>query len=163
NNCMPRSARGDPRSGPSTLSHHERCRAGEDEGWLRGPGVDGAPHGPQHPEGGLPAHRVEPDGGQGGPARGGRGPAGPAGARGGAAEVARRSEVVGAIVTDGSDVEAVVGGEDGVLAGAGSGLVWIDMSTISPEVTRRLGAAAAEIGAAALDAPVSGGPPGAET
>jgi 2-hydroxy-3-oxopropionate reductase len=78
------------------------------------------------------------------------------------AEVARRSDVVVTIVTDSPDVEAVVGGEAGVLGGAGAGSVWIDMSTISPEVTRRLGAAAAERGVEALDAPVSGGPPGAE-
>jgi 2-hydroxy-3-oxopropionate reductase len=78
------------------------------------------------------------------------------------AEVARRSDVVVTIVTDSPDVEAVVGGEAGVLAGAGAGSAWIDMSTISPDVTRRLGAAAAERGVQALDAPVSGGPPGAE-
>jgi 2-hydroxy-3-oxopropionate reductase len=78
------------------------------------------------------------------------------------AEVARCSDVVVTIVTDSPDVEAVAGGENGVLAGAGAGSVWIDMSTISPEVTRRLGAAAAERGVEALDAPVSGGPPGAE-
>jgi 2-hydroxy-3-oxopropionate reductase len=79
------------------------------------------------------------------------------------AEVARRSDAVVTIVTDSPDVEAVVGGQDGVLAGAAAGSVWIDMSTISPDVTRRLGAAAAERGVEALDAPVSGGPPGAES
>jgi 2-hydroxy-3-oxopropionate reductase len=80
----------------------------------------------------------------------------------GPADVARRSDVVVTIVTDSPDVEAVVGGDDGVLSGASAGSVWIDMSTISPDVTRRLGAAAAERGMEALDAPVSGGPPGAE-
>lgn len=80
----------------------------------------------------------------------------------GPADVARRSDMVVTIVTDSPDVEAVVGGDDGVLGGAGAGSVWIDMSTISPEVTRRLGAEAAERGVEALDAPVSGGPPGAE-
>src|SRR6266566_3990779 len=78
------------------------------------------------------------------------------------AEVARQSDVVITIVTDSHDVEAVAQGPDGVLAGASKGMTWIDMSTISPEVTHRLGAAAAERGVAALDAPVSGGPPGAE-
>src|SRR5215472_14320237 len=77
------------------------------------------------------------------------------------AEVARRSDVVLTIVTDSPDVEAVVAGANGLLEGATAGLVWIDMSTISPEVTRRLGALAAEKGIVALDAPVSGGPPGA--
>jgi 2-hydroxy-3-oxopropionate reductase len=77
------------------------------------------------------------------------------------ADVARASDVVVTIVTDSPDVEAVVGGEHGLLAGASSGLIWIDMSTISPDVTRRLGEAAAARGVLALDAPVSGGPPGA--
>jgi 2-hydroxy-3-oxopropionate reductase len=77
------------------------------------------------------------------------------------ADVARRSDVVVTIVTDSGDVEAVVGGDNGVLSGSAPGTVWIDMSTISPEVTRRLGAAAAERGVESLDAPVSGGPPGA--
>jgi 2-hydroxy-3-oxopropionate reductase len=78
------------------------------------------------------------------------------------AEVARRSDVVLTMVTDSPDVEAVVAGDRGVLQGASAGLVWIDMSTISPEVTRRVGALAAEKGVVSLDAPVSGGPPGAE-
>src|SRR5205807_1141076 len=72
----------------------------------------------------------------------------------GPADVARRSDVVVTIVTDSPDVEAVAGGENGVLSGARAGSTWIDMSTISPEVTRRLGAAAAERGVEALDAPV---------
>jgi 2-hydroxy-3-oxopropionate reductase len=75
---------------------------------------------------------------------------------------ADRSDVIVTMVTDSPDVEAVVGGDHGVLSGAAAGTVWIDMSTISPEVTRRLGAAAAERGVDSLDAPVSGGPPGAE-
>jgi 3-hydroxyisobutyrate dehydrogenase-like beta-hydroxyacid dehydrogenase len=56
----------------------------------------------------------------------------------------------------------VVGGERGLLSGAAAGTVWIDMSTISPDVTRWLGAAAEKRGIGSLDAPVSGGPPGAE-
>ncbi len=78
------------------------------------------------------------------------------------AEVARDSDVVVTMVTDGPDVEAVVAGENGVLSGAHAGLIWIDMSTISPETTRRLGEMAAARGVESLDAPVSGGPPGAE-
>lgn len=78
------------------------------------------------------------------------------------AEVAHRSDVVVTMVTDSPDVEAVVAGEHGLLGGAVAGMTWIDMSTISPGVTRRLGAAAAAVGIEALDAPVSGGPPGAE-
>ena len=78
------------------------------------------------------------------------------------AEAAERSDIVITMVTDSPDVEAVVAGERGLLAGAAPGTTWIDMSTISPEVTRRLGAAAAAGGVECLDAPVSGGPPGAE-
>jgi 2-hydroxy-3-oxopropionate reductase len=78
------------------------------------------------------------------------------------ADVARASDVVISMVTDSPDVEAVVDGESGLLAGAAAGMVWIDMSTIDPETTRRLGAAAAARGVESLDAPVSGGPPGAE-
>lgn len=77
------------------------------------------------------------------------------------AEVARQTDIVVTIVTDSPDVESVVEGEQGLLAGASSGMTWIDMSTISPDVTRRLGAAADTKGVEALDAPVSGGPPGA--
>jgi 2-hydroxy-3-oxopropionate reductase len=78
------------------------------------------------------------------------------------AEVARGSDVVITMVTDSPDVEAVVAGENGILNGSHAGLIWIDMSTISPETTRRLGEMAAAQGVESLDAPVSGGPPGAE-
>lgn len=78
------------------------------------------------------------------------------------AEVAAASDVVVTMVTDSPDVVAVTSGPTGLFARARPGLVWIDMSTISPDVTRELGARAAELGVEALDAPVSGGPPGAE-
>jgi len=76
------------------------------------------------------------------------------------ADVAQGSDVVVTIVTDSPDVQAVVEGEQGLLGGASPGMAWIDMSTISPDVTRGLGAAAAARGVETLDAPVSGGPPG---
>jgi 2-hydroxy-3-oxopropionate reductase len=78
------------------------------------------------------------------------------------AEVGRQSDVAITMVTDSPDVEAVVAGPEGLLEGAAAGTTWIDMSTISPEVTRRLGALAEERDVNSLDAPVSGGPPGAE-
>jgi 3-hydroxyisobutyrate dehydrogenase len=77
------------------------------------------------------------------------------------ADAARRADVVLVNVTDSPDVEAVVLGEQGVLAGAHAGLVLVDNSTISPEVTRRIGAALAEKGVQMVDAPVSGGERGA--
>jgi 2-hydroxy-3-oxopropionate reductase len=77
------------------------------------------------------------------------------------AEVAAASDVVVTIVTDTPDVVQVVTREGGLLAGAHQDMTWIDMSTISPEATRELGARVAARGVETLDAPVSGGPPGA--
>ncbi len=77
------------------------------------------------------------------------------------AGVAKVSTITITIVTDSPDVEAVVLGEGGVLGGAAAGSVLIDMSTISPDVTRTIGARLAERGVAMLDAPVSGGERGA--
>lgn len=80
---------------------------------------------------------------------------------GSAAEVAAASEATVTMLPDSPDVEAVVSGPGGLLEGASAGSVWIDMSTISPAVTRALAAAAAARAVDTLDAPVSGGPPGA--
>jgi 3-hydroxyisobutyrate dehydrogenase len=77
------------------------------------------------------------------------------------AEVASRSEVVITMVGDSADVEHVALGEQGIIRGAAPGLVHIDMSTISPGVTRRIAGAYAEGGIEMLDAPVSGGEAGA--
>ncbi|PTM53263.1 NAD(P)-dependent oxidoreductase [Desmospora activa] len=77
-------------------------------------------------------------------------------------EVAELSDVVITIVGDTPDVRAVVEGENGILAGAHQGLVWIDMSTISPATTQQLAKTAAERGVRMLDAPVSGGDVGAQ-
>jgi 3-hydroxyisobutyrate dehydrogenase-like beta-hydroxyacid dehydrogenase len=72
--------------------------------------------------------------------------------------VAAASTVIITIVPDSPQVEEAVLGPDGVLAGAQPGSVLMDMSSIAPATTRRLGAALAERGIAMLDAPVSGGP-----
>jgi 2-hydroxy-3-oxopropionate reductase len=77
-------------------------------------------------------------------------------------EVAAASDVVITMVPDSPDVEAVLLGPDGVMAGARPGLLAIDMSTISPAVTRRLHADIAARGCRMLDAPVSGGDVGAK-
>ena len=76
-------------------------------------------------------------------------------------EAARGSQVVITIVTDTPDVEAVILGEDGVIAGVEEGAAVIDMSTVSPRVTREIAAALKEKGVDMLDAPVSGGDVGA--
>lgn len=78
-----------------------------------------------------------------------------------AAEVAAASEVMITMLPDSPDVAALARASDGIFAGARSGAVVIDMSTISPQVTRELSAEAASRGLAWLDAPVSGGEKGA--
>ena len=76
-------------------------------------------------------------------------------------EVAARADVIVTVLPDAPDVEAVVAGPSGVLEGVRAGALLIDMSTISPGVTRRLAARLEERGASMLDAPVSGGDVGA--
>jgi 2-hydroxy-3-oxopropionate reductase len=76
-------------------------------------------------------------------------------------EVAARSEVVITMLPDSPDVELVYAGERGVFAGVKSGTLLIDMSSISPVVTRRLTLDAEKLGCDMLDAPVSGGEAGA--
>jgi 3-hydroxyisobutyrate dehydrogenase len=76
-------------------------------------------------------------------------------------EVASRSELVGVCVTGDSDVEEVLRGEKGILAGIKRGGIIVIHSTVSPSTCQRLAAAAAERGAQLIDAPVSGGRPAA--
>lgn len=68
--------------------------------------------------------------------------------------VAERSEVVITMLPDAPDVEAAVLGPDGIAAGLAPGSLYIDMSTIDPATTQRIGAALAERGAEMLDSPV---------
>jgi 2-hydroxy-3-oxopropionate reductase len=77
-------------------------------------------------------------------------------------EVAERADVVITMLPDSPAVEAVVLGDDGVLAGASEGDLLVDMSTIHPTVSVAIAQAATERGVAALDAPVSGGDVGAQ-
>jgi 4-hydroxybutyrate dehydrogenase / sulfolactaldehyde 3-reductase len=69
-------------------------------------------------------------------------------------EVAAGSEVVITMLPDGPDVERVALGADGIVAGIRPGSVYIDMSTIDPDTTRRIGEAVAAKGAAMIDSPV---------
>jgi 3-hydroxyisobutyrate dehydrogenase-like beta-hydroxyacid dehydrogenase len=77
------------------------------------------------------------------------------------ADLARHTDAVISCVTDSPDVEEIVLGSDGVFSGARPGLVMIDMSTISPDVTREISMKLAEKDVSMLDAPVSGGQWGA--
>jgi 3-hydroxyisobutyrate dehydrogenase-like beta-hydroxyacid dehydrogenase len=78
------------------------------------------------------------------------------------AEVARASDIVVSMVVDGEQVASVLLGEGGVIEAARSGLLCIDMSTIAPPDTRRIGAALREREVSMLDAPVTGSSPRAE-
>ena len=77
-------------------------------------------------------------------------------------EVAEGSDVVITMLPDSPDVWEVVSGENGVLEGIEEGALLVDMSTISPVVTRELAKEVEERGASMLDAPVSGGDVGAQ-
>jgi 2-hydroxy-3-oxopropionate reductase len=76
-------------------------------------------------------------------------------------EVAEQADIVILMLPDSPAVEAVALGEDGVLAAASEGDLLIDMSTIHPTVAVALAEAGRERGVGVLDAPVSGGEPGA--
>jgi 3-hydroxyisobutyrate dehydrogenase-like beta-hydroxyacid dehydrogenase len=60
------------------------------------------------------------------------------------------------MVADDAALRAVALGADGILAGLGRGAIFVEMSTVSPAITRELGEAVARRGAIMLDAPVSG-------
>ena len=78
------------------------------------------------------------------------------------AETAAQAEVLISIVSDPPALEGVLWGTDGALAALKRGSTYIDSSTISPELARRVAAACAERGVDFLDAPVTGGTWGAE-
>jgi 2-hydroxy-3-oxopropionate reductase len=86
-----------------------------------------------------------------------------AGAKGCASpeDVASQADIVFVMVSDTPDVEHVVLGEKGVIHRARRGAVVVDMSTISPNATRRMATELAARGVEMLDAPVSGGEVGA--
>jgi 2-hydroxy-3-oxopropionate reductase len=79
----------------------------------------------------------------------------------GLADVVRDADVVITMVPDSPDVEAVALGEDGIYAHAKPGTLHVDMSSIRPDVARRVAEAGRERGMRVLDAPVSGGEQGA--
>lgn len=77
------------------------------------------------------------------------------------AEVAEQSDIIITIVSDTPDVQEVILGDNGIINTVRAGSVVIDMSTISPSVTKDIAAALAEKEVDMLDAPVSGGDSGA--
>jgi 3-hydroxyisobutyrate dehydrogenase-like beta-hydroxyacid dehydrogenase len=70
--------------------------------------------------------------------------------------VAIASDVTFSMVTNSAALAAVTEGPEGLLAGLAAGKFYIDMSTVSPEVSRGLAAKVRETGADMIDAPVSG-------
>lgn len=78
------------------------------------------------------------------------------------AEVAQQVDIVFTNLPDSPDVEKVVLGENGIIAGAHEGLIFVDNSTIKPASARMIAAKLKEVGVSALDAPVSGGDIGAK-
>ena len=75
------------------------------------------------------------------------------------ADVASKSDIVITMLPNSPHVVSVISGKDGVLEGLAAGKLIIDMSSISPVISRKMAALAAEKGIEFLDAPVSGGEP----
>jgi 3-hydroxyisobutyrate dehydrogenase-like beta-hydroxyacid dehydrogenase len=71
-------------------------------------------------------------------------------------EVAEAASFVFTMVTDDAALDAIASGPDGLLAGLTAGHVWVDMSTVSPALSAALAERARRLGAALVDAPVSG-------
>jgi 3-hydroxyisobutyrate dehydrogenase-like beta-hydroxyacid dehydrogenase len=80
-----------------------------------------------------------------------------------ARDVAASTDVVLSMVTDDEALETITSGPDGLLAGLGAGQVYVDMSTVSPQASRRLAERVRALGAHMLDAPVSGSIPQVES
>ena len=85
-----------------------------------------------------------------------------AGRAGSPGQAASAAELTITMLPDSPDVEEVILGQDGVIEGASPSSVVIDMSTISPSVTRKIAGRLKDRSLQMLDAPVSGGVSGAE-
>lgn len=70
--------------------------------------------------------------------------------------VAEAADVTLSMVTNTKAVRAITAGEDGILAGLSAGKIYVDISTVSPAVSREIAAQVAALGAHMLDSPVSG-------
>ena len=77
-------------------------------------------------------------------------------------ELDSQTEVIFTSLPGPKEIEAVATGPEGILQGIHEGAIYIDSSTNSPSVVRRIAKKIHESGAEMLDAPVSGGPVGAE-
>jgi 3-hydroxyisobutyrate dehydrogenase-like beta-hydroxyacid dehydrogenase len=77
--------------------------------------------------------------------------------------VAQGADVTVSMVSDTAALSSITEGANGVLAGLSGGKIYVDMSTVSPQLTRDLSARVAALGAAMLEAPVSGSIPAVES
>jgi 3-hydroxyisobutyrate dehydrogenase-like beta-hydroxyacid dehydrogenase len=78
-------------------------------------------------------------------------------------EVAENAEILFTSLPDDGVLEQVAAGPHGLLEGLSAGKVWVDMSTVSPRASQELAGRVAALGAAMLDAPVSGSVPQVQT
>jgi 3-hydroxyisobutyrate dehydrogenase len=78
------------------------------------------------------------------------------------ADASRQAEVILTSLPGPKEVELVALGEDGIMHGAQAGSIYADLSTSSPTLIRRIHAVFAPRGVRVVDAPVSGGPQGAQ-
>lgn len=78
-------------------------------------------------------------------------------------EVTQAADITLSMVTDTAALSSITEGPDGILAGLSPGKIYVDMSTVSPRLSRDLAGRVAETGAQMLEAPVSGSAPAAES
>ena len=76
-------------------------------------------------------------------------------------EVASKTDTIITMLPDSADSERAILGEGGVLAGAKKGSIIIDMSSIAPSMSQKIFQECSKEGVEMMDAPVSGGEPGA--
>ena len=77
--------------------------------------------------------------------------------------VAQAADITFSMVMDTAALSSITEGDDGILAGLSAGKIYVDMSTVSPRLTRDLARRVADSGADMLDAPVSGSVPAVES
>jgi 3-hydroxyisobutyrate dehydrogenase len=80
-----------------------------------------------------------------------------------ARELVEAADIVFTSLPNDDVLEQVAAASDGILAGLSAGKIWVDVSTVSPRVSRQLAGRARERGAEMLDAPVSGSVPQVQT
>ena len=78
-------------------------------------------------------------------------------------QIAESADLIFTSLPDDGVLESVASGPDGILAGLTDEKVWIDMSTVSPKASRAVAERVRDLGAAMLDAPVSGSVPQVQT